>query len=463
MNNKILLNNSFSLSLSYLLLISIILCSACGKGSKYRSSEDSYVVVEMVEDTVEETESNVQDLDSQKSHMAVDLGLPSGIKWATMNVGANEYYECGEYYSIGDITPYDMSKRKRENPLASIPLKTSVKVKGNPDYDTATANWGMNWSLPSSEDFYELQTNCKWIWTNEGGVNGYIVEGPNGNSIFLPAAGYKEKVTGEDYMEIKLKNLDGRYWVAPYADICWYSEVDKRRARYSCFCFAQGGSKSFGDETTASGLSIRPVTYASFEELGLDEDFVADMSKVPEKAAPTVSGTIDQHEYVDLGLPSGTKWSTKNIGARNLYENGLSFQWGSKVAGDYYGSSDGSTLGNADFVQNIAGNFRYDAAMSNWGDSWQLPSVDDFQEILDHCVWVTDIKDGNPYYIVTGPNKNTMIIPMGNFGLWSSQPESAINAYCFVTDYDTRYKHMRSAIIGYVEQIKEMSIRPVSK
>lgn len=97
------------------------------------------------------------------------------------------------------------------------------------------------------------------------------------------------------------------------------------------------------------------------------------------------------------------------------------------------------------------------------GDSWQLPSVDDFQEILDHCVWVTDIKDGNPYYIVTGPNKNTMIIPMGNFGLWSSQPESAINAYCFVTDYDTRYKHMRSAIIGYVEQIKEMSIRPVSK
>ena len=121
----------------------------------------------------------------ETKHEYVDLGLPSGTKWATCNVGANAPEEYGNYYAWGEIstkTTYTENNSKTYGENIS-------DISGNPDYDAATANWGDEWRMPTYAEMKELDEKCSWTWTTEKGVNGFKVTGPNGNSIFLPAAG----------------------------------------------------------------------------------------------------------------------------------------------------------------------------------------------------------------------------------------------------------------------------------
>ena len=119
-------------------------------------------------------------------HDWVDLGLPSGLKWATCNVGASQPHEYGNYYAWGETTT--KSSYTKDN---SRTYKVSMNdISGNANYDAARANWGSTWRMPTRAEMKELVNNCTWTWTTQNGVNCYEVTGPNGNSIFLPAAGY---------------------------------------------------------------------------------------------------------------------------------------------------------------------------------------------------------------------------------------------------------------------------------
>ena len=128
-----------------------------------------------------------------EGHGYVDLGL--SVKWATCNVGASSPEEYGDYfawgetetkseYTKGNCATYELSKSE---------LQSQGYIDGegnlNPQYDAATANWGGDWRMPTYSEQAELLNNCTWTWTTQNGVNGYNVKGPNGNSIFLPAAG----------------------------------------------------------------------------------------------------------------------------------------------------------------------------------------------------------------------------------------------------------------------------------
>ena len=115
----------------------------------------------------------------------VDLGL--SVKWATCNVGATSPEEYGQYFAWGETSPKD--EYTEDN--CSTYGKEMSDIAGNAQYDAATANWGGDWRMPTYDELNELINNCTWTWTTQNGVNGYNVEGPNGNSIFLPAAGYR--------------------------------------------------------------------------------------------------------------------------------------------------------------------------------------------------------------------------------------------------------------------------------
>ena len=143
----------------------------------------------------------------------VDLGLPSGIKWATCNVGATKPEEYGNYYAWGETEPkttYDWNTYKwgtatYDEEYEWWDLETQTKYCTNSDYgtvdnktvldledDAARANWGGAWRMPTDAEWTELRENCTWTWTTKNGVNGYEVKSKtNGNSIFLPAAGYR--------------------------------------------------------------------------------------------------------------------------------------------------------------------------------------------------------------------------------------------------------------------------------
>ena len=120
-------------------------------------------------------------------HAYVDLGLPSGIKWATCNIGASSPSDYGNYYAWGETT----TKSSYTESNSVTYNKSFGGISGNPQYDAARANWGGSWRLPSKAEFEELLSKCTLTWTSQGGHNGYKVTGPNGNSIFLPAAGYR--------------------------------------------------------------------------------------------------------------------------------------------------------------------------------------------------------------------------------------------------------------------------------
>ena len=131
----------------------------------------------------------------------VDLGL--SVMWATTNVGASSPKDYGDYFAWGEITKkntYDWSTYKYCNGSSSLMTKYCTSPSyGTVDNklvlelsdDAAHANWGGDWRIPTDEEWTELRTRCTWTWTNINGKNGYKVTAPNGNYIFLPAAGYR--------------------------------------------------------------------------------------------------------------------------------------------------------------------------------------------------------------------------------------------------------------------------------
>lgn len=127
----------------------------------------------------------------------VDLGLPSGTLWATCNVGATSPEDYGDYYAWGETTTKSdySSSSSLTYGLSNSQLLSQGIIDGNknltPSYDAATANWGGTWRLPTKTEFKELKKKCTWQWTTQNGKNGYKITGPNGNHIFLPAAGYR--------------------------------------------------------------------------------------------------------------------------------------------------------------------------------------------------------------------------------------------------------------------------------
>ena len=118
-------------------------------------------------------------------HEWVDLGL--SVRWATCNVGASNPSDYGNYYAWGETKT--KSSYTADN---SRTYEVSMSdISGNIRYDAATANWGGGWRMPTKEEFEELLDKCNWQWSSQGGRNGYKVTGPNGNSIFLPVAGWR--------------------------------------------------------------------------------------------------------------------------------------------------------------------------------------------------------------------------------------------------------------------------------
>ena len=129
-------------------------------------------------------------------------------------------------------------------------------------------------------------------------------------------------------------------------------------------------------------------------------------------------GRIQGHEYVDLGLPSGVKWATCNVGAKSPEEFGQYFAFGETEPKDIYTEENNLTsdiIFYNLFIDDIGGNTEYDAATSNWGDRWRIPSEDNFEELMNECNWIwTNINGSNGYKIV-GPNANYIFIPAAGY------------------------------------------------
>ena len=172
-------------------------------------------------------------------HEYVDLGLPSGLKWASCNIGASAPDAFGNYYAWGEL-----NVKAEYSPNTSTTMSKQMKdISSNPQYDVANATWGESWRMPTEKELYELINVCTWTWTTQNGVEGYKVTGPNGNSIFLPVAGYRY------WSSLRNVRSYGYYWASsPYQNDYAY-----------CLYFSVKGHGVYSSNRYR-GQSVRPVT-----------------------------------------------------------------------------------------------------------------------------------------------------------------------------------------------------------
>ena len=154
-------------------------------------------------------------------HQYVDLGLSSGLKWATCNVGADSPEDYGNYYAWGETET--KAEYTQDN---SVTFGQQLNdISGNAQYDAATANWGGSWRTPTKDEIRELIYNCNWTPETQNGVDGFKVTGNNGNYIFIPASGYRDGSSLYIYGECYYWSSTPRQYGVEFANIL-YSDTE---------------------------------------------------------------------------------------------------------------------------------------------------------------------------------------------------------------------------------------------
>lgn len=179
-----------------------------------------------------------------KGVSAVDLGLPSGTKWASCNVGANSPEDGGSLYAWGEVNEkgvYEWSNYIHCDGTRESCHDIGKNISGT-QYDVARLKWGGKWRMPTYEEFKELFDNCTHEQTMYHYVSGIKFTGKNGNSIFLPSFPLKDKAV----------NHAGYYWTGTQE-----TDVTAKSGAY-CFTFVEdNGYWVYG--SSCLGLAVRPV------------------------------------------------------------------------------------------------------------------------------------------------------------------------------------------------------------
>ena len=191
----------------------------------------------------------------------VDLGLPSGLLWATRNVGATSPEDYGDYFAWGETSPKEVYNWSTYQYCYGLYFNKLTKYCNISDFgyngftdnltilqpgdDAATANYGGR--TPTKEEWQELMDHTTSQWTTQNGVNGQLFTSSNGNSLFLPAAGcrWDSSLYGA--------GSNGNYWSS---SLCTYRPDD------AWGFYFESGYQSMEDNYRYSGFSVRAVRSA---------------------------------------------------------------------------------------------------------------------------------------------------------------------------------------------------------
>ena len=373
------------------------------------------------------------------THECVDLGLSSGTLWATTNVGAETPEGYGDYYAWGEIVPNKesytwattawvylvngsahFSKYNTDSQYGDIDNKTEL----DPEDDAAYVNWGPEWRIPTAAQVQELTKQCTWEWTQVNGVNCHKVTGPNGKSIYLPAAGQRSAAN------LSSLGTNGNYWSR---DLFVSSNTVKPVSAFKLYFSATSKSRISGQRSY--GCSVRPVYAAQdapisdYERGDVNQDGNVNIQDVTALINYLLSHEWPAAEidYVDLGLPNGTLWATHNVGATSPEGLGDFFAWGETAPKANYEWSSTAWLYSENGQKRIS---KYntkseygpvdnkteldpedDAAYVNMGPEWRMPSKADIDELVENCTWEWTQVNGVNGQLITGPNGNTMFLP----------------------------------------------------
>ena len=329
---------------------------------------------------------------------AVDLGLPSGIRWASCNVGATTpegygyYFAWGEtdskkdyswttykYANVGERYHYKFTKYCTDASSGDngfIDNKTVLE----PEDDAATANWGDVWRMPTDAEWTELREQCAWTYTTLNGVYGYqVASKTNGNSIFLPVAGFRNGTSL--YLQGRRGYYSSSSLLENYSDNVWIVTFNHEEV------YRHSNNRN-------NGLSVRPVQ--DKQEEVVEPAYTPKPFTVAEGKQITFSGgnlqytrstqtwAFAEHQYDMLG--------TDNVdGGGKVYDATYGYdKTGSALADkiDLFGWS-GST-GSAKWgIGTSADNSGYSGDFVDWGtnigdgSTWYTLTADEWDYLLD--------------------------------------------------------------------------------
>ena len=323
----------------------------------------------------------------------VDLGLPSGTLWAAGNIGAELPWETGKYFAWGETTGYTGEQvtsgvRKFDRPSYTA---SSISADLTLEQDAAHVNLGGNWQMPTSDYYQELIDNCiySYHYNYKGtGVTCAIFKSMvNSNELVIPGTGY--------YSFSRLSDKNNAF--------CWSSSWIHPE-------FANIGRGDYRFDPK----------YYYYRYHGINVRAIIPGSRTPGSGI----GTENNYKYVDLGLPSGLKWATCNVGANSPEEYGLYFAWGETTG--YTGEQVTSGVRMFDRASYTASSIsadltlEQDAAHVNLGGNWRMPTKAEYQELIDNCdiTWVSNYKDkGIAGYLFTSKiNRNSVFFPAAGYG-----------------------------------------------
>ncbi len=318
--------------------------------------------------------------DKYHPHM-IDLGLPSGTKWACCNIGALSPEQDGGSYAWGETWEKDVYSQDTYKYFGDEGYVNIGNDIAGTEYDVAHTKWKGAWQMPSKDQIKELLDNCVLTHTRYNNVNGTLFTGPNGTTIFLPFNNYFSSAL---------------YWSSSSN---WYPSFI---FVYALFC---------GDYHWAWNESMDPWHGNLVRPIINPEEPHADPS------CPVA-------EAIDLGLPSGTKWAGWNVGASAPEEYGGYYAWGETEEKDEYDWStyifyDSPNKTCRHIGDDISGT-RYDVAHVKWGDSWRMPTADQWVELMENCSMKKVTQNEVAGFLLTGPNGATIFMPFDYNSLFTS-------------------------------------------
>ena len=384
----------------------------------------------------------------------VDLGLPSGLLWASCNIGAENPEEFGDYFAWGEVEPKE--RYERDNYVGNATGKYNINQYMELVDDAARHNLGGNWRIPLPEEMDELVNECTWTWTTLNNVNGYEVKGPNGNTIFLPAAGEfysKPYSQGEgavyrgNHKRGQTFNLHfGEERVHTMVEMHEYSgftirPVRNKTAETYTLTFNANGGEGEMESLSFEYAEYKTLPFSTFTKEGSvcsSWNTKADgtgVVYVPDKQLRLTENTTlyaqwteyvpsESNEYIDLGL--SVKWATCNLGTDKPEEFGESYAWGEVETKDSYewsnykwcnGTSTSITkycitsyYGKVDNKTTLE--LSDDAASVNLGGYWRIPTTAEVEELMSECDWIWQ-KGG--YLVISKVNGKSIFIPSANY------------------------------------------------
>lgn len=333
----------------------------------------------------------------------VDLGLPSGLRWASYNLSANNGYEVGNLFAWAD--PEEVSYNQATYPWL---VESSPADIAFTEFDVVNKVLGDSAHLPNTYDFLELKKECEWIYNSgeDGTPVGWYVIGPNGKRILLPMAGNRQ---GDG--TIYRNGVIGYYWTS--------ENHSGLNAKCYTFSTSAGISGKVSDAEKYLGMCIRPVngTSNTFDPYN----------------PPKVENPSDYDKYaVDLGL--SVDWSSINVGATGSEQQGGLYAWGELSTKETYSRENYSLCVDGVYIvpidkdgnstYDIAANKKYDVAAYAWGGDWQMPDEVQWNELMSECDWTWVTQSGMPGYKVTSRvNGNSIFLAAptnGEGSYWTS-------------------------------------------